>query len=357
MMKKALPLLLISMILLPLYGAADRDPRVEFDHLQQTDPGKQMTIEVTLTNTTSQLLWGLKGVISPNEIPSDIRNYIKIIEGEKAFTDRTNIRVGETESITLKIEIDNNAEVGTYKIPLLIRGEIGNCRGGCVPYLLVKNIEFNVVKDYPSIKVDFSSYPEEVFQGESISIPFKISNFGQGNANNITLRVPSTNNFTTSLSVGEIRIFRPQNSRDVILTITADEDAEVRSYNTDLIIEYFDAYENKRASLEPISFTIKDSELIRNAEAYYVQGNEYFNNGNYSLALEQYEKSKEAYEQLGFTEKVSEINAKIELTESEIELKKADVSVPIYVGLGVLISFVSMAFGILVGTLTQKPKY
>lgn len=356
MIKKALPLLLISIILLPLFEAADPDPRVELKHPLEIEPGRPMTIEVILTNTTRELLWSLKGIIDPSDISPDIRNNVKIIEGEKSFTDRTNIPVGETESISLSIEIDKNADVGSYKIPLRIRGEIGNCRGGCVPYLLVKDIEFRVVKEYPELKVEFSPYPKEVFQGQSITIPFNISNYGQGNAHNIKFSVRPTNNYSASLDVEEIRVFRPQISRKVNITITAAEDAMLGGYKTDLIIEYFDVYDNKRASLQEISFSIKDSELIRNAEAYYDQGNEYFNIGNYSMALEKFQKSKEAYETLGFTEKVSELEAKIELAESEIELRKVEVSAPIYIGFGVLISFVSMAFGILIGTLTKNSK-
>ncbi len=56
-MKKVLPLLLISLILLPLYGAADADPKVELTYPKETEPGKLIYIDVNLHNTTSEMLW------------------------------------------------------------------------------------------------------------------------------------------------------------------------------------------------------------------------------------------------------------------------------------------------------------
>ena len=189
MMKKVLPLLLISLILLPLYGAADADPKVELTYPTEIEPGKLILIDVKLTNTTSEMLWDLKGVIDSNDIPSEIRNYIKIVDGEKDFVPGEgdhSINVQDQANIRLSIEITGNADAGTYKIPLKIKGEIGNCRQGCKPYLLMKDIEFKVIKEYPSLKIELSSYPGEVFQGQSINIPFKVSNYGVGYGNNIT---------------------------------------------------------------------------------------------------------------------------------------------------------------------------
>ncbi|MCC7571928.1 MAG: hypothetical protein KO464_00890 [Candidatus Methanofastidiosum sp.] len=359
MMKKALPLLLISLILLPLYSAADADPQVELTYPKEVEPGKLIFIDVNLHNTTSEMLWDLKGVIELNEIPSDIRNYVKLIDAEKEFVpgdgDHT-INVQDKASIRLSIQIENNADAGTYKIPLKIKGEIGNCRQGCKPYLLMKEIEFKVIKEFPTLKVELSSQPIEVFQGQSIKIPFKISNYGVGYGNNIKLTVPSTNNFTTSLDVESIGLMRSQESRNVTLTIAAKGDTPAGNYKTDVMVEYFDPYGNKRATTESISFTIKDSALVKEAENYYSQGNEYFTKKNYPKALEEYEKAKLAYQELGLTAKVSEIDARIELVKTEIELKKSNISPSMYIIFGVLLSAVTMEFGVLLGTLNRKPK-
>ena len=358
-MKKALPLLLISLILLPLYGAADADPKVELVYPTQVQPGTLILIDVNLHNTTSEMLWDLKGLIESNDIPSDIRNYIKIIDGEKEFTAADtdhSLNVQDKASIRLSIEVDKNADPGTYKIPLKIKGEIGNCRQGCKPYLLMKEIEFKVIKEFPSLKIELSSYPGEVFQGQSINIPFKVSNYGVGYGNNIKLSVPSNNNFTTSLDVDSIGLMKSNESRNVTLNIAAKGDASAGSYKTDVIVEYFDPYGNKKATTESISFTIKDSALVKDAEKYYAQGNEYFDKKNYSKALAEYEKAKEAYQQLGLTGKVTEINARITLVNSVIESTKSNISPSIYIMFGVLLSAVTMELGVLIGTLTRKPK-
>ena len=172
-MKKVLPLLLISLILLPLYGAADADPKVELTYPKETEPGKLIYIDVNLHNTTSEMLWDLKGVIDPSDIPPEIKNYVKIIDGDKLFVpgdgDHT-INVQDKVTLRLSIEITSNADAGTYKIPLRIRGEIGNCRQGCKPYLLMKEIEFKVIKEFPSLKIELSSYPNEVLQGQSTNL-------------------------------------------------------------------------------------------------------------------------------------------------------------------------------------------
>lgn len=359
MMKKALPLLLISLILLPLYGAADADPKVELTYPKEAEPGKQILIDVKLTNTTSEMLWDLKAVIDPNEISPEIKNYIKIVDGEKEFVPGEgdhSINVQDQVSVRLSIETTSNADAGTYKLPLKIKGEIGNCRQGCKPYLLMKDIEFKVIKEYPSLKIELSPYPQEILQGQSINIPFKVSNYGIGYGNNITLSAPSNTNFTTSLDVPSIGLMKSNESRNVTLNIAAKGDASTGSYKTDIIIEYFDPYGNKKATTEQISFTIKDSALVKEAERYYAQGNEYFDKKNYSKALDQYENAKESYQQLGLTEKVTEIDARIQLAKSAIESKKTNISPSIYIFFGVLLSAVTMELGVLIGTLTRKPK-
>jgi tetratricopeptide (TPR) repeat protein len=359
MMKKALPLLLISLILLPLYGAADADPKVELTYPKETEPGKLILIDVILTNTTSEMLWDLKAVIDPTEISPEIKNYIKIVDGEKDFVPGEgdhSINVQDQVSVRLSIETTSNADAGTYKIPLKIKGEIGNCRQGCKPYLLMKDIEFKVIKEYPSLKIELSSYPQEILQGQSINIPFKVSNYGVGYGNNVTLSAPSNTNFTTSLDVDAIGLMKSNESRNVTLNIAAKGDASTGSYKTDIIIEYFDPYGNKKATTEPISFTIKDSALVKEAEQYYAQGNEYFDKKNYSKALEQYENAKEDYQELGLTEKVTEIDARIQLVKSAIESTKSNISPSIYISFGVLLSAVTMELGVLIGTLTRKPK-
>ncbi|KYC52151.1 MAG: hypothetical protein AMQ22_00969 [Candidatus Methanofastidiosum methylothiophilum] len=358
-MKKVLPLLLISLILLPLYGAADADPKVELTYPKETEAGKLIYIDVNLHNTTSEMLWDLKAVIDPSDIPPEIKNYIKIIDGEKDFVQGEgdhSINVQDKANIRLSIETTANADAGTYKIPLRIKGEIGNCRQGCKPYLLMKEIEFKVIKEFPSLKIELSSYPKEVLQGQSINIPFKVSNYGLGYGNNIKLSVPTNNNFTTSLDVDSIGLMRSQESRNVTLNIAAKGDSTSGSYKTDVVVEYFDPYGTKRATTESISFTIKDSTLSKDAEGYYAQGNEYYEKKNYSKALGEYEKAKEAYQQLGLTNKVSEVNARIELTKSAIESTKSSISPSMYIVFGVLLSAVTMQLGVLVGTLMRKPK-
>ncbi|NYT03297.1 MAG: hypothetical protein GKC00_01170 [Candidatus Methanofastidiosa archaeon] len=359
MMKRALPLLLISLILLPLYGAADADPKVELTYPKENQPGKLILIDVKLTNTTSEMLWDLKAIIDPNEIPSEIKNYIKIVDGEKAFVPGEgdhSINIQEEVSIRLSIELTADADAGTYKLPLKLKGEIGNCREGCKPYLLMKDIEFKVIKEYPSLKIELSSYPQEVLQGQSINIPFKVSNYGVGYGNNIALSAPSNTNFTTSLDVDSIGLMKSNESRNVTLNIAAKGDSSPGSYKTDIIVEYFDPYGNKKATTEPVSFVIKDSALVKEAEKYYAQGNEYFVKKNYSKALEQYENAKEAYQQLGLTEKVTEVDARIEVVKSEIEATKSNLSPSIYIIFGALLSAVTMELGVLIGTLTRKPK-
>ena len=359
MMKKALPLLLISLILLPLYGAADADPKVELSYPNETGPGKLILIDVKLTNTTSEMLWDLKAAIDPSDLPAEIKNYIKIVDGEKEFVPGEgdhSINVQDQVSIRLSIETTSNADAGTYKIPLKTKGEIGNCRQGCKPYLLMKDIEFKVIKEFPSRKIELSSYPQEVLQGQSISIPFKVSNYGVGYGNNISLSAPSNTNFTTSLDVDSIGLMKSNESRNVTLSIAAKGDASAGIYKTDIIVEYFDPYGNKKATTQPISFTIKDSALVKEAEKYYAQGNEYFDKKNYSKALDQYENAKEAYQQLGLTEKVSEIDSRIQLAKSAIESTKSNISPSIYIFFGVLLSAVTMELGVLFGTLTRKPK-
>ncbi len=360
MMKKALPLLLILLFLLPLYGAADSDPKVELTYLTEVTPGRLITIDVKLTNTTSEMLWDLKGVIDSNDIPVEIKNYVVIVEGEKDFptTDLDHsINIQDQSSIRLSIQITENATAGTYKIPLKMKGEIGNCREGCIPYLLVKDIEFKVVKEYPSIKIEMSSYPNEVLQGQNINIPFKISNYGNNYGNNIKISAPTNNNnFTTFLDVDTIGLLKSNESRNITLNIAAKGDAASGSYKTDIIVEYFDPFGTKKATTQSISFTIKDSALVKEAEGYYAKGNEYFTNKKYSNALEEYEKAKEAYQELGLTAKVSEVDARIDLVRTLIESTKANVSPVIYILFAVLLSAVAMELGVLVGTLFRKPK-
>jgi len=72
--------------------------------------------------------------------------------------------------------------------------------------------------------------------------------------------------------------------------------------------------------------------------------------------LNSIEKSKEAYQQLGLKDKVSEVNARIDLTKSTIESTKSNISPSIYIMFGVLLSAVTMELGVLLGTLTRKPK-
>ncbi|KYC46195.1 MAG: hypothetical protein APG10_00198 [Candidatus Methanofastidiosum methylothiophilum] len=359
MMKKALPLLLISVILLPLYGAADADPKVELTYPNETQPGRLINIDIKLTNTTSEMLWDLKAVIDPNDIPPDIKSYIRLVDADKAFVvgdGDHSINVQDQVSIRLSIETTSNAEAGTYKLPLKIKGEIGNCRQGCKPYLLMKDIEFKVIKDYPSLRIELSSYPNEVLQGQSIKVPFKVTNYGVGYGNNIKLSVPSNNNFITSLEVDSIGLLKSNESRNVNLSIAAKGDASTGNYKTDIIVEYFDPYGNKKATTESITFSIKDSSLVKDAEKYYAQGNEYFTKKNYSNALEEYQKAKIAYQGLGLTEKVNEIQARIELTQVAIEETKSNIPLSIYIIFGVLLCAVTMELGVLIGTLTRKPK-
>ena len=359
MMKKVLPLLLISIVLLPLYGAADADPKVELIYNYEVEPGDLVKIDVKLTNTTNEMLWDLEGVIDSNDISPDIKNYIVIVEGEKEFPSGESdhsINVQAQSDIQLSIQITANANPGTYNIPLKIKGEIGNCREGCIPYLLLKNIELKVIKEYPSLKIELSTYPKEVFQGQSIDVPFKVSNYGNNYGNNIKITAPSNTNFTNSLDVDTIGLLKFNESRNVTLNIAAKGDAPSGNYKTDIIVEYYDPYGNKKATTQQISFAIKDSALVKDAENYYAQGNEYFTKKNYSKAISEYEKAKEAYQELGLTAKVSEVDSRITLAESMIESTKSNVSPTIYIMFGLLLSAVTMEFGVLIGTLARKPK-
>lgn len=358
MIKKALPLLLISLILLPLYGAADADPKVELTYPNETQPGKLVNIDIKLTNTTSEMLWDLKGVIDPNDIPADIKNYIKIIDGEKKFLEDSDhsINVQDQVSIRLSIEITANAEAGTYEIPLKIRGEIGNCRQGCKPYLLVKDIEFKVIKEFPSLKIELSSYPGEVFQGQNLKVPFKITNYGEGYGNNIKITVPENSKYTSSFDIDSIGFMNSKEERTINLNILTKGDTPSGDYKTDIIVEYFDAYGNKKATTQSISFAVKDSAVVKNAENYYTQANTYFEKKNYSKALEFYEKAKDSYQEVGLTDKVSEIDSKMVLVKAAIEESKSNISPTTYIIFGILLSAVTMELGVLLGTLLRKPK-
>lgn len=359
MMKKTLSLLFISMILLPFCGAADADPKIELIHPLEIEPNRVVVIDVKLHNTTSEMLWDLKALIDLSDVPIEIKKYIKIIDGEKEFAPGDgdhSINVQDQVSVRLSLEVSPNAEAGVYKIPLKIKGEIGNCRQGCKPYLLMKSIDFKVVKEFPSVKIELSSYPNEVYPGQSVNVPFKISNHGQGYANNIKLSSPSNNNYTFSFDISSVGMLRSNESRNISLNIAANNGAPSGDYRTDIIVEYFDPFGNKKATTQPVSFSIKDSALAKEAEKYYSLGNEYYTNKNYSNALIQYEKSKEAYKKLGFTEKVNEIDARIELVKIAIGSTKANVSTTIYILFGVLLSAVTMELGVLIGTLARKSK-
>lgn len=360
MMKQTLSLLFISLILiLPFCGAADADPKIELIHPLEIEPNRVVVIDVKLHNTTSEMLWDLKALIDLSDVPIEIKKYITIIDGEKEFAPGDgdhSINVQDQVSVRLSLEVSPNAEAGVYKIPLKIKGEIGNCRQGCKPYLLMKSIDFKVVKEFPSVKIELSSYPNEVYPGQSVNVPFKISNHGQGYANSIKLSSPSNNNYTSSFDISSVGMLRSNESRNISLNIAAKNGAPSGDYRADIIVEYFDAFGNKKATTQSVSFSIKDSALAKEAEKYYSLGNEYYTNKNYSNALIQYEKSKEAYKKLGLTEKVNEVDARIELVKIAIGSTKSSVSTTIYILFGVLLSAVTMELGVLIGILTRKPK-
>jgi len=358
MIKKALPLLLISLFLLPLYAAADADPKVELSYPIETDPGKIIFIDVKLTNTTSEMLWDLKAVIDSDEIPIDIKNYINVIDGEKKFVEDEDHSINVQDQVTtrLSIEITANAEPGNYRIPLAIRGEIGNCRQGCKPYLLVKNIDFKVVKEFPSLKIELSPYSKDVFQGQDITIPFKISNYGEGYGRSIKVSIPENANYQYSFDINSISFLNSQEQRIVNLNILTKGDTPSGDYKTDIIVEYFDAYGDKKATTQSISFSVKDSAVVKNAENYYTQANTYFEKKNYSKALEFYQKSREAYQEVGLTSKVNEIDSKILLVNTAIEESKGNIGPMTYILFAILLSAVTMELGVLVGTLFRKPK-
>ena len=74
------------------------------------------------------------------------------------------------------------------------------------------------------------------------------------------------------------------------------------------------------------------------------------------MALGEYEKAKETYQELGLTGKVNEIEARIKLAKSSIESTKSSISPSMYIVFGVLLSAVTMELGVLVGTLARKTK-
>ncbi|NMC60164.1 MAG: hypothetical protein GYA51_12410 [Candidatus Methanofastidiosa archaeon] len=356
MINKVLPLLLISLLLLPLYSAADAEPKIDMKYEEEITPGRTMTVDIALKNTTSEMLWELKGIIELSEIPESIRDHIQLIKGEQSFTEDTHINVQDEASIQLSFTVDKNVDAGTYTIPIKIKGEIGNCRQGCKPYLLIKNITFKVVKDYPSLKIEVSSYPSELFQGKNLTVPFKIINYGEGYANNIKISVPQNSNYTASFDIDSIGMLKSKEERAVNLNILTNGNTPSGDYKTDIIVEYYDPYGNKKASTQSISFSVKNSAVVQNAENYYAQANTYFESKNYSKALEYYGKAKNAYQEVGLTEKANEIDSRILLVNAAIEESKSNITPSMYIIFGVLLSAVTMELGVLIGTLMRKSK-
>ncbi len=245
-MNRIFPLLVVLVIGLtvaPTTAVAAQDPRFETYVAEPTlPPGQTVQVGVQLVNdaedTDDQVdtARNVKAEMRSGSTPFDVKSGTKLL-GEMPD--------GRAVSTAFTVEVPENIEPGTYRIPIRLSYEFETDESESTTVYATVRIEDRA---YFKLASTTSSVPV----GDSGTVDISLTNVGSKAANNATI--------TTSSSSADIRFgqgnaasefvenWEPGETRTVSFDVQATNEAEPRTYTLTTQVEYEDANGNAKQS-------------------------------------------------------------------------------------------------------------
>jgi hypothetical protein len=278
-------LLAILLVLFPLMPAeADETytpPTITVDAPSAVTPNSNITVRVTVTNTTGTRMWRSKVALDIDSIPSSVRQHLQFYDTEyeltkykEAMHGHDRLEPSESATVTFRVKITNDAPAMTIPLYVALESEIGECEEGCAPYFRTVETPIQVIRNAPSVLLDLDTEDIVLQAGEceiakgSFSVGYTLSNGSDYTAFNVDVDVSSPD-IQLSSSITPQMPLTSIGPDDVVSGTAYMVTGQLTpgTYSFTIGVTYEDYYGKVFSASAPVTVTV-------NADAYdlYLQG-------------------------------------------------------------------------------------
>jgi hypothetical protein len=316
---KKLVLLLVFLIGIPYVLSYD-NVTLEYEYPSQVLVGEEVEIKITLINTAGNNVWECQVKIDKESIPDRFIEYMQFTVDEAEFTGPIRYKMRDeygTDQISLKMRFKKGIRGGTYTIPLLFSGRVGECKDGCIPLPpQEKDIKVTVIVPKPFLTLQTNARVEA--KEETVTIPFKLKNTGTGKATNIVVTTGPAE-IPTEVELNSTAL-NPENELDGTIILDASG-LSTGVYPLDINLTYSDENFNNSGKKETIDIIITREPQTETSppttepprgNMYYEEAMQQLSEGSYREAVTSFIEAEFEYLRAGDTGKALECRDNVE---------------------------------------------
>lgn len=311
---KQLPLILVFLVLGALAAAtpsaADEPytpPTITIDVIDSITPNSDITVRVTVQNTTGTRMWRSRVYLDIMSTPTSIRQHLTFYETEEHLTrykvvrgEKDYMEPGEVQTATFRISVGSTMPAVTIPLYVALQTEIGLCEEGCAPYLRSVQNDIVVERNEPNIflTLDVTDVQMEVgdcdiAQG-GFSVTYTMENTSQTTAFTVRLAfdtppVPLTILILPQMPLSSIRAGEQMEGTIYISTGTLSPGTIPLVAR----VTYTDYYGKSFSSTADLTITV-----VNDAYQLFMAGEEAMAECSYDEAAEAYEAALAIYEEV-----------------------------------------------------------
>ena len=326
---KKIVLLLVLLMGVPSARSYD-NVTLEFEYPSQVLVGEEIEIAVTLTNTAGNNVWECYVRIDKEGIPDHILQYIDFKVDEAKFKAPLYYKkkgVYGTDQVSLKLRFEKGVRGGTYTIPILFSGRVGECKDGCIPLPpQEKKVKVAVIVPKPFLTLQTNSRIEA--KEETVQIPFQLKNTGTGKATNIVVTT-SPLDLPAEVELNGT-VLEPDNEMEGRITLDTSK-LVTGVYTMDISLTYSDENFNDSGRKESVDVIVSNegptttppptTEAPR-GDIYYAEALQQLSDESYKDAVASFIDAEVEYLRSGNTEKAVESRNHVEEILDTLALEK-----------------------------------
>lgn len=351
---KKIVLFLIVLMGMP-YVLSYENVTLEYDYPSQVLVGEEIEIKVKLTNTAGNNVWDCKVKIDKEKIPNYVLPFIDFRVDEAKFTAPLYyMKRGEhgQDQVSLKIVFKKGVRGGTYSIPLVFSGRVGECKDGCIPLPpQEKKLRIAVIVPKPFLTIQTTKRVE--VKTDTVDISFVLKNSGTGKATNIVITT-SPGELSTEVDLNSTVLNVEEEMKGTIILDASQ--LEAGTYSLDINLTYSDENFNNSGKKETVDVVVTKEKITETppptsqGDTYYVQGLQNLSNEAYKEAIASFIEAEFHYLNAGDTEKASECRDQIETITNLLNAKEKEDSTDKYLLtiIGLLIGSAVSGVGLMV---------
>jgi len=222
--------------LLILMSIETNEPTMSVDYNDTVAPGDIVNFSIHIENTT---IYPCNDCVAYVDIDSmDDETLAHILDISPPFNLPSIFPSDYNVNGGLYIKWGSDTPNGTYDIPIVFEGTLGECDGGCFPFTLTHTYNVALERDVPKIQY-MCNRVCDVIGGLNAELPVTLTNSGAGNANDVKISI-----------YGEIEGYVSPDSFDSLLSSDTypttiyinTSDLDPGFYDLGLNIVYYDDY-------------------------------------------------------------------------------------------------------------------